>query len=118
MRMNRVPIPTRPPVEVVLECPGWRSGSIMRPQSFWQRWRGLRPEAGGRSMLFVTRSVHGFGMRHRLRLVALDADLVVLTVTILEPNRVVWFRRAAFVLETPLDDPGPSLGEKLSISAL
>lgn len=118
MRTKRVTISTLPPVEVVLECPGWRSGPIVRPRSFRQRWMGLRPEAGGRSMLFATRSVHGFGMRHGLRLVALDTDLVVLAITALEPAGIVWFRRAAFVLEMPLDHASPPHGVKLSISAL
>lgn len=69
-------------------------------------------------MLFATRSVHGFGMHHGLRLVALDCHLVVLAVRVLEPGRIVWFRRAAFVLEMPLDHPEPPQGVRLSISAL
>lgn len=69
-------------------------------------------------MLFATRSVHGFGMRHGLRLVVLDADLLVLAVTVLEPARIVWFPGAAFVLEMPLDHPSPPHGVKLSISDL
>jgi hypothetical protein len=69
-------------------------------------------------MLLAAHSVHGFGMRHGLRLVSLDANLVVLAVTVLEPARIVWFRRAAFVLEMPLDHPSPPHGVKLSISAL
>ncbi|MGF1666517.1 MAG: hypothetical protein ACFCVC_09630 [Acidimicrobiia bacterium] len=69
-------------------------------------------------MLFATRSVHGLGLRQGLRLVALDADLVVLAVSVLEPARIVWFRRAVFVLEMPLDHPAPPPGVRLSISAL
>jgi hypothetical protein len=109
---------TPPPVEVVLDCPGWRSGPVLVPTSFGQRWKGLRPEAGGRSMLFATRSVHGFGMRQGLRVVALDAELVVMSVGVLEPARVVWFPRAAFVLELPLDHPAPPPAARLSISTL
>jgi hypothetical protein len=109
---------TTPPVEVLLECPGWRSGPVLWPGSFRRRWKGLRPEAAGRSMLFATRSVHGFGMRHGLRLVALDAELVVLSVRVLEPARVVWLPRATFVLEMPLDHPQPPPGVRLSMSTL
>jgi hypothetical protein len=64
---------------------------------------GLRREQAGTGLLIPRcASVHTFGMRFRLDLIFLDGDdLPLAAFPGVPPNRVVWRRGAAAVLEIP-----------------
>ena len=53
-------------------------------------------------------------MRVALWAVALDEDLVVLRVERLMPGRIVFERRASWILELPMDREPPPLGAALA----
>ena len=84
--------------------------------TFYKRWRGMRPTSRGRSMIFRGSSVHGFGMKESLWAVGLDAGNVVVGVRRLDPLRIVRIRRAVRILEIPADQMPPAIGEVLLIA--
>lgn len=94
---------------------------MIHADSFRVRWKGLRPRAGGRRMIFRTSSVHGFGMREALWAVGLDANGVVVGVRQLNPGRIVWIGGARWIIELPIEEepprPGESVAPRLSVQA-
>lgn len=68
-------------------------------------------------MLFRTSSVHGIGMREPLWAVGLDAEMTVIAVRRLDPGRIVWIRGARWILEMPIDQEPPAVGEPVRPSA-
>lgn len=100
---------------VSLTGDGWTAHGVLRARSFRERWRGVKsiPEDAG--LLLQTRSVHGFGMHTPLRVVAVTPRMRVYAVRRLLPRRVMFFLRARFVLELPLEADAPLIGSRLEI---
>jgi len=95
-------------------CPGWSSGPIAVARSFSQRWRGLRPRPDAFGLLLKSRSVHSFGMKATLLVIALDAAGVVLATKALPPGRMLTMFDARHILELPGDAQPPPLGAVLT----
>ena len=100
--------------QVRLVTDGW-SAEALRASTFSERWRGLRGEPI-RSLLIETSSVHTFGMQVPISVVMIDSDLRVVRTQALLPNRVVYERRARFILELPEASPLPALGTPMEIA--
>lgn len=66
-------------------------------------------------MLFETRSVHGFGMRSPVAVLAIGHDSTVLGSRVLAPNRVVFFAGARYLLELPVEAEVPHPGSAVEI---
>lgn len=88
-------------------------GPVRVARRFFERWRGLRRSSES-ALVLPGSSVHGFGMKRPLTLVALDRDLTVLRTGRLEPNRVVWMRGARWIVELPDGTTPPSVGTRLT----
>jgi uncharacterized membrane protein (UPF0127 family) len=94
---------------------GWRA-EAMWASTFHERWRGLRGEPAHSPLLIETSSVHTFGMHMPISVVMIDSDLRVVRAQSLPPNRVVYERRARFILELPEKSVVPALGSPLEIA--
>lgn len=66
-------------------------------------------------MLFKTRSVHGFGMRRPILVVAIGRDFTVIGSTVLGPNRIAFYPRARYLLEMPIGREVPAVGSRIEI---
>ncbi|HUP18229.1 MAG TPA: hypothetical protein VM848_19545 [Acidimicrobiia bacterium] len=95
-------------------CDGWESGPVLVAQTFAERLKGLRYRSDGQSMLIRGMSVHGFAMREPLLAVGLDRGQRVVGFRVLYPRRVIWIRRAAQILELPIDEEPPPDGAVLT----
>jgi uncharacterized membrane protein (UPF0127 family) len=97
---------------VSFTCLGWESGRVLVAESFWQRFRGLmRPTDHG--LLLRASSVHSFGMRHPLEVVALTGAFEVIAVGHLKPMRVLGVRGAEWVLELQPGSSTPEIGSTI-----
>ena len=66
--------------------------------------------------LIDTRTVHTFGLKESIGVVGIDEHLTVVAAAKLEPNHVVWFRKARYILELPADFDLPRVGSALEMS--
>ena len=73
-------------------------------------WRGLRPYVDGRVLALRTTSVHTFGMREPLKVVAVDREGTVIANVVVPPRRIVWNRGAHWIIEMSVSEPGPEVG--------
>lgn len=96
--------------DLVLEGKSWRSPPLLLALTARTRFRGLRPVPQGRGLLMWSRSVQGWGMRVPLNVVRVGAGGVVLSVHVLRPGRLLWFRQRCWVLEMPGDRHLPEVG--------
>lgn len=64
-----------------------------------------------------TACVHAVGLTEHLCVVGLDKDGVVLRRKTLCPGKLLRIRGAAWVLELPIDDSGPAVGDRLKLYA-
>lgn len=96
--------------------PGWSSGQVVKANSPFRRWRGLRGRPSSESLLIRTRSVHGFGMNRSFVGVGLTRDLHVMFSQVVRPGTVARFQRCHYVLEIPVGTPVPETGIQLVIS--
>ena len=92
----------------------WRSGPLVVASTHQSRRRGLSPVAGQVGVVFRARSIHTFRMRHRLAVVALSRDGVVLSARHVSPCRVFTCWRSAVIVETTNADL-PAGGEVVSV---
>lgn len=97
-----------------LTAEGWSSGPIFVAATFRERLVGLLG-TDGHGMLLRARSVHGFAMRYRIKVVALDASLKVIACSVLAPWRVLTFWEARWILELPIEQPFPKVGQVLRL---
>jgi hypothetical protein len=67
-------------------------------------------------MLFRGSSVHGIGMKEPLWAVGLDAARRVLAVRRLAPYRAVWIRGVDYIIELPIEDEPPAIGDSFDWS--
>ena len=93
----------------------WVAGNVLLAASFRDRWRGVN--AGHRRVLLRTGSVHGRGLAAPFRLVWIDPVGRVVATSRLEPNGLARMPGAYWVLEQPIDEPGPEVGTSLAIYA-
>ena len=85
----------------------WTSPPVLFADTFYQRWKGLRPRPAGQGLLMRGRSVHGFGMKEPLFIVGLDAGGRVVGVRVLFPRRFASIPGARHILELPIDAEVP-----------
>jgi uncharacterized membrane protein (UPF0127 family) len=100
---------------VSLVTDGW-STEALRASTFYERWRGLRGTPTQPRLLIETSSVHTFGMHLSISVVMIDSDLRVVRAQSLLPNRVVYERKARFILELPEASALPALGAEVNIA--
>jgi hypothetical protein len=93
---------------------GWTSPPVRLATGAAARWQGLRGRAETGALLLHTRSVHGFGLRHPLTIVTVDAAGIVTGRSRLAPHRVLVFPALCWVLELPDGHPVPAVGERLA----
>jgi hypothetical protein len=86
-----------------------------RATSFRDRLVGVRSRLSQDSLILRTWTIHTFGLRSPLAVVALDADLRVMASRLVAPGRMAFFRGARFVLELPGDRPLPSPGTQVTV---
>ena len=98
---------------MVAQDGSWEAAPVRLAGTFRQRQLGVKTGAG--LVLMRTRAVHGRGLNHGLRLVAIDEAGLVVAVRALGPGRFAWLPDAAWVLEQPLDAPQPGVGLRLAI---
>ncbi|HLT97748.1 MAG TPA: hypothetical protein VK070_13295 [Acidimicrobiia bacterium] len=96
-------------------CRGYRV-EARHANSHRLRWRGLMWRDPF-PLLLETRSVHGFGLRAPIQVVSIGPDGTVQAVERLDRRRIAWFPRARWILELPIDNPVPGVGERLAFSA-
>ncbi len=97
-----------------IRCDRW-SLPVLVATGFARRLIGLRRSPRGVGLLIRTRSVHGFGMRRPLLVIALDDEYTVLGSKVLSPNRVVTFPRAWLMVEAPAHLEPPPPGERMVV---
>ena len=95
-------------------CNDWSSPQVRVADTFYQRWKGLRPRPAGQGLLMRGRSVHGFGMKEPLFIVGLDAQGRVVGIRILFARRFAFVRGARHLLELPIDAEVPPRGAVLT----
>lgn len=100
-------------MQVVVRAGAW-ARRVEYADGFLARLLGVFSAPTG-AVLIPGRSVHGFGLRRPLWAVAVDEDGVVLEVRILNPLAVVVFRRARWMLELPLAELPPPIGDRLEL---
>lgn len=86
-----------------------------RATSFLDRLLGLRSSGSRPSLFMRASSVHTFGMKTPIAVVGLDAGLRVIGAREVSPGRVVWFRRARYVLEMPSGTSLPASGTQIRL---
>lgn len=82
---------------------------------FVERFLGLKSSLSESAVLINTRSVHSFGMKRSIGVVAIDARSEVVGLARLRPNRVIWFRRARAILELPDGSTLPQIGARITV---
>lgn len=100
---------------VRLVTDGWSAEALLA-STFYERWRGLRDGPTQPRLLIEASSVHTFGMHLPISVVMIDSDLRVVRAQSLLPNRVVYERRARFILELPEASALPALGTAVEIA--
>ena len=97
---------------------GWRAAPLQSADTFWARWRGLRPAPAGKGLVIAGCSVHTFGMREPLWVVGLDGKGTVVVMRRVSPGRVVMAAGARTILELPQEWPPPELGDTVTLLPL
>jgi hypothetical protein len=97
-----------------LEGGGWSSGPVRVAASGRRRRIGLRPVPGPHGLVLRTRSIHTFGMRDPLGVVAVDDTGTVLAARSVPPGRVWTVWRAAAIIEVPVALGLPPVGTTLT----
>lgn len=101
--------------QVDLSSPGWQmSGLVAR--TFLDRFLGMRRAPPGSALVIRARSVHGFGIRHEIPVIGLDADMRVVSTRTLRPNRVIVVPSARLLVELPRGRPMPRIGDRVEVT--
>lgn len=85
-------------------------------RTFLERLRGIKATDGSKAVLLQTMSVHTFGLRDEIGVVAVDRSMRVLASRTVRPNRIVWFRGASGILELTAPGPLPQAGTVLEVN--
>lgn len=101
--------------ELRLSADDWDHGPVLEARSFVDRWRGLRGQEPGASMIFGTSTVHAFGLREPFWAVGLTGRGIVSEVKLVRPRRIVMFRNCRYVMELPLGVTPPPVGARLEV---
>jgi len=86
-------------------------------QTFGDRLLGVWRAPEGCAVVIPTSSVHSFGRRRPLDVVALDAGMRVVGTKTLQPNRLVAFPSAKVIIELPAGYPVPSKGDRVELTS-
>jgi hypothetical protein len=98
---------------IEFRCAGWSSGPVVEAIGFVARFRGIRAVPPAASLALRTRSIHTFGLRRPLGVVALAADRCVLAAAWTPPRRVVRVPEAVEYLELREGRELPPVGARL-----
>lgn len=85
-------------------------------RSFADRLLGVWRAPEGSAVVIETRSVHSFGRRQPLEVVGLDAEMKVVSIMTLRPNRVVVLPTARIIVELPEGCPVPDHGDRVELT--
>lgn len=102
--------------EVCLSGGDWSHEPVLRARGFVDRWRGLRNQGAGASMILETSSVHAFGMRRPFWAVGLTERYTVSEVRMMRPGTIAMFPGCRYVVELPLNVSPPPIGTSLELS--
>lgn len=80
-------------------------------KSFWERWRGLKSQSDGSSLLIKTNAINSRGMDRPFLAVGLDDGCAVTEVRVIEAGEFAWFAGSRWVLELPVASRPPSVGD-------
>ena len=98
-----------------LRAGDWTAPPVRLADSFWQRWKGLRPYPGS-GLLLRGSWVHGHGLKVPLTVAALSAEGLVVSVETLRPGGRCMTRGASWMLELPVGEEPPTAGATLEVS--
>jgi uncharacterized membrane protein (UPF0127 family) len=84
-------------------------------RTFLDRLLGIRRTPAGSALLIRARSVHSFGLRRPLEVVALDAEMRVVSTDTLRPNRMLVIPSARLIVELPSGHPVPAKGDRVEV---
>lgn len=84
---------------------------------FVDRLLGMWRAPAGSVVIIPSRSVHSFGRRRPLQLIGLDAEMRVVHVGTLRPNRVVFLPSARAIVELPEGRLLPTPGDRIEVGA-
>jgi hypothetical protein len=68
-------------------------------------------------VLIRTRSVHSYELTRPLRVVGIDGQGTVQARRHLRPKKMLCLPGVVWILELPIEDPGPEVGERLNLYA-
>ena len=116
MTAARVTEPPRVAIGTIdLRAPDWGVAGVHIAATPRARLVGLRGSSDEQALLLRGRSVHGFGMRRAVSIVALDAEGRVLGCATLHSRRLVFFPAATWILEVPAGRSTPPRGARLRV---
>ena len=101
---------------VDLRCRGWAVDDVRLAVGFRARLVGMRRKDID-TVLLPVRSVHTWGMRDAIRVIAIDAAGVVIGTAIVGPRSVVRWKGARWILEVPDGIPPPPIGHVFTVLA-
>jgi len=93
---------------------GWMSPPLRIARSARDRRRGVRRHPSGGGLVFRGCGAHGFGMAASVAVVGIDVTGGVICRRVLDRRRLVFIRRAVWLLELPTAWPLPDNGETLA----
>lgn len=102
-------------VTVASQDGGWAATDVLLAESCKDRRRGVLTSVP--RVLLQTCCVHSVGVAQSLRVVGIDRHGTVQEQQILDPRRLLRIPGVVWVLELPIDDPHPEIGERLDIYA-
>jgi hypothetical protein len=100
---------------VALSTADWAAKGYLA-RTFADRLLGVWRVPEGSTVVLPVSSVHSFGRRRPLEVVGLDAARRVVSLQVLEPNRIVVIPEARIIIETPVGAPLPALGDRVEMT--
>lgn len=100
--------------DVRLRAVGWGDIDTAQVTGFKDRFMGLRTR-GVDSVLIDRRSIHTFGLKEEIEIVAIARDMTVIESRSIAPNRVVTIRSAGSILELPGGSSVPPPGTVIEV---
>ncbi len=101
---------------VGLRCGTWTVDDVELAFGFRERLSGMRRKDID-TVLLPVRSIHTWGMREPIRVVAIDASGIVIATVIVSPRSVVRWTTARWILEVPEWVPPPPIGHVCTVLA-
>ncbi len=97
-----------------LSAPGWPGVEAGLACSFWERYRGVNARAV-RNLLLNSASIHTFGLRSDIAVIAVDDSGRVQTVSKVPPGRMARFPGSSFLIEISTPQALPAVGTTIEV---